>query len=85
MLARFGLLALFLPLVACDSRAFYVCSSAPLGNCKEVDTCCDSEECFFEVDGKVFTCDEETTATGAVVRKDCDAAIAKLEDYCMVR
>jgi hypothetical protein len=80
------MLALCLPFAACgNGRALFLCNSAPLGNCEKVDTCCDSTECFFEVDDRQFPCDEETTDTGHVLWKDCDAAIARLEDYCMAR
>lgn len=90
MLARFVMLALFLPSVACDvlltdDKALFECTAAPLGNCEKVDTCCDSTECFFEVDGREFACDEKTTEAGEVHKKACDAAIARLEDYCMAR
>jgi hypothetical protein len=52
MPVRFVMLAVLLPLVACDDRALFECTSAPLGNCKQVDTFCDSIECYFEIAGK---------------------------------
>lgn len=70
MLIRFVMLS-FLSLSACGD-ALFKCTATTLETCDEVQTCCDSTECFFEVDEKEFRCDG----------KKCDEATARLREYC---
>ena len=72
MLARLIAIALASPSFACGDT-FFECTSSVLDACNDVQTCCDSEDCFFEVDGREFRCDEG---------KQCDDATDRLRAYC---
>jgi hypothetical protein len=61
--------------VGCGPALLDECTSAPLGACPSVQTCCNSTECYFLVNGEEFLCDDD---------KACDAAIAEVETTCDV-
>lgn len=50
------------------------CESHSLGSCETVQTCCNATDCYFLVDGEQYSCGGDG--------KDCDAAVAEIEDYC---
>lgn len=56
-----------------EAGALDECTSAPVGRCAHVQTCCNSETCYFLVDGQEFSCDAE---------KDCDAAVVNVKNHC---
>ncbi len=57
----------------CSDDSDYECVDTPTTGCDSVQTCCSTDDCYYEADGEKFECDG----------LDCTAAATALVDHCM--